>query len=135
MFNRNSGGKEFGGETIIAQGVKVEGDFTSNGNVVIEGEVTGSVTTSGDLTVGQSARIHADVRAANAIVAGEIRGNIHVDDKLDLASSSKIRGDIEVGIFVVAAGAIVNGKVTMSNGAEAKHAKAKASEEEIQEEE
>ena len=38
-------------KTIIARGVKVEGDFMSQGDVVIEGEVHGKVATTGTLTL------------------------------------------------------------------------------------
>lgn len=100
-------------QTIIAQGVKVEGDFTSQGSVVIEGEVTGSVNTNEFLQVGESARIHADVTAADAAIAGEIKGNIHVNGRLDLAESSKVHGDIEAEVLTVAAGAKMNGKISM----------------------
>ncbi len=79
-------------QTIIAQGVKVEGDFTSQGAVIIEGEVTGSVQTSENLQVGETARIHADVAATDAVVAGEIRGNIVIEGRLDLLETSQVTG-------------------------------------------
>lgn len=113
MFKREETGAFGGGETVIAQGVKVEGDFTSNGNVVIEGEVSGSVAIAGDLRVGEAAKISADVKAKNAVVAGEISGNIVVLEKLDLTASSKVSGDVGAQVLTVAAGAKVNGKVTM----------------------
>ena len=76
MFKRQeeiSMSKNVGGqETIIAQGVKVEGDFTSEGNVFIEGDVSGRIQTNQDLRVGEMAKIQADIRAKNAIIAGEI---------------------------------------------------------------
>lgn len=112
MFKREMSASP-GGETVIAQGVKVEGEFTSNGNVIIEGEVTGSVTIAGDLRVGPTARIHADVSAQNAVVAGEIGGNMRVADRLELVESSRVMGDIEAQVLSVAAGATINGKVSM----------------------
>jgi len=100
-------------QTIIAQGVKVEGDFTSQGAVIIEGEVTGSVHTSENLQVGETAKIHADVAAADAVVAGEIRGNIVIEGRLDILETSKVNGDVHASIISVAAGAKVNGKISM----------------------
>lgn len=100
-------------ETVIAHGVRVEGEFVSQGNVVIEGEVQGMLQTSGDLRVGEEAKITADVTAANAFIAGELRGNLHVAGRLELSATSKIIGDVSADVFMVAAGAQVNGKVTM----------------------
>lgn len=105
--------KHSGEETIIAHGVRVEGEFVSQGNVVIEGEVQGTLHTTGDLRVGEEAKITADVVAANAIISGELRGNLQVSGKLELTASSKIIGDVSADVLSIAAGAQVNGKITM----------------------
>ena len=105
--------KHNGEETVIAHGVRVEGEFVSEGNVVIEGDVQGVIRASGDLRVGEAAHIAADVTAGNAVVAGEIRGNIQVSGRLELLASSKIIGDVAAEVLSVAPGAQVNGRVTM----------------------
>lgn len=102
-----------GDETIIAEGVKVEGDFRSNGDISISGELNGSLETTQSLNVGNSAVIHAQVSAKSAVIAGTVVGNIHVQESLDLLSTSNVNGDIQTNRISVAAGAIVNGKVTM----------------------
>lgn len=111
-------------QTIIAQGVKVEGDFNSQGSVLIEGEVVGSVRTAEHLQVGETAKIHASVSAVDAIVAGEIKGNIKVEGRLELTESSRVSGDIRAQVLTVAAGAEINGKISM--GEEGKSGKKKA---------
>lgn len=100
-------------ETIIAYGVRVEGDFTSQGDVLIEGEINGNITTSGDLRVGEQSKIKADVTANNAVVAGEIRGNVQIATRLELTQTAQIIGDITVEVLSVSPGARINGKVTM----------------------
>lgn len=107
MFKREDGAG--GNETIIANGVKVEGDFASPGNVRIEGTVKGSVKADGDLIVTESATIEADVAAANAAVAGEIHGDLVVAEKLELISSAKVYGNVSCRTLVVEAGAIMAG--------------------------
>ena len=113
MFKRDESGVVHGGETVIAQGVKVEGDFQSSGNVIIEGEVAGSVKIAGDLKIGDAARIEANVSARNAVVSGEIVGNITIAEKLDLGATSVVSGDVTASILEVAAGAQINGRVSM----------------------
>jgi len=105
-------------ETIIAQGVRVEGDFHSSGDVMIDGEVTGSVQTAGALTIGQSARIHANVEARTANVAGEVKGNIIAHEHLELLATSVVQGDIQTADLSIASGAQVNGKLTMGKSTE-----------------
>lgn len=107
MPNKNAG------ETIIAQGVRVEGDFCSQGDVIIDGEVVGTVETQSILTVGETAKIHADVKAKSAVVAGEVVGNIFAQEMLELLATSHVKGDVVTSRISVAAGARINGKVSM----------------------
>lgn len=110
MGNRETGNEP---ETIIAVGVKVEGDFVSQGDVLIEGMVEGSLKTERDLRVGSKASISANVSAANATIAGEVKGNIKITERLELEPSARLYGDVNTKIFVVASGAHVNGTIVM----------------------
>lgn len=104
-----------GSETIIAQGVKVEGDFRSNGDITIDGELNGSLATAASLHIGESAVIHAEVSAKNAVIAGTIVGNLQVEDGLQLLSSSNVTGDIVTNRLSIAEGAVVNGRISMNS--------------------
>jgi len=99
------------GATVIAQGVKLEGDFTSQGDVVIEGEVHGKVTASGKLTVGSEAVIHADVAAADATISGLIQGNVAVKGQVVLHATARVTGDLTAERAVVESGATLDGRV------------------------
>ena len=100
-------------DTVIGPSVKVEGDFVTEGNVIVEGTICGTIKTSKNLKVGPKSKIFANVSAENALIAGEIQGNIKVNDKLELMSTGKIFGDIKVGTLIVSAGSVLNGKCQM----------------------
>jgi cytoskeletal protein CcmA (bactofilin family) len=97
--------------TLIAKGVKVEGEFASQGDVVIEGEVHGTLNCAGLLTVGAEAKIKADVRAGDALVAGSIEGNVTVMRRLELEETAKIIGDVTCEVVMVKAGASLTGRM------------------------
>lgn len=100
-------------DTIIGPSVKVDGNFKSDGNIIVEGMVQGSVKTKSNLTVGQSAKIKAEVEATNLYLSGEIKGNVKVYEKADLKSNAKILGNLETKLLSVEEGAIINGKCIM----------------------
>ena len=100
-------------ETVIAPSVRVEGDFVSEGNVRIEGMVTGSISTERDLIVGEAAKITADIQARNGVVAGELHGNLRVFDRLELSSTARIHGDIQAKVLSVAPGAMMRGQLVI----------------------
>lgn len=107
-----------GGETVIALGVRLEGEMAAEGDLVIEGEVHGTVRTGGDLRIGESAMVEANVEAQNAIIAGEVRGNLKVHGKLELFPSSKLTGDVTTEILAIGPGAQVNGTISMGGASE-----------------
>ncbi|MCD6097010.1 polymer-forming cytoskeletal protein [bacterium] len=102
-------------ETIIGSGVKLEGTFVASGNVIVRGEVQGSLETKGDLRVEQGALVVAEVKAGNAYIAGVVKGNISVNEKLSLDKQAKIEGDIRCKSLLVEEGAEINGRCTMSD--------------------
>ena len=100
-------------ETVVGPSVNVEGDFASEGNIIVKGSVAGSVHTSRHLSVEPGAKIMANVRAGCAAIAGDVRGNIKVKDTLELASTAKVVGDIEAAVLKIDSGALLFGKVSM----------------------
>lgn len=108
-------------ETVVGPSVVVEGDFASEGNILVKGTVSGSVKTARLLTVEPGAKIMANVRAGDAVIAGEVRGNVKVDQQLELTASARVLGDVQCEVLVIAGGALLQGKVSMKGleGAEA----------------
>lgn len=104
-------------ETVVGPSVKIQGDLNSEGNIKIEGQVTGKVKTTQSVFVIPGAKIVADVLAGNAIIGGEIQGNLKISGHLILQSTAKILGDISCSVFRVEDGALFSGKCVMgANG-------------------
>ncbi len=101
-------------ETVIAQGVVLEGDFASEGDVYVEGEIKGHVRTAGDLRLGGHSRVKADVSANNAVVSGVVEGQIMVQNRLDILETATILGDVTCNVLTVAAGAKIQGQILMN---------------------
>jgi cytoskeletal protein CcmA (bactofilin family) len=102
--------------------VHVEGDFSSEGNILVKGIVSGNVKTSKLLTVENGAKIFANVKSGNALVSGEIKGNVRAEDRVELTKTARVLGDIDCMTLVVEAGALVMGRIVMK-GMEAEETK------------
>ncbi len=100
-------------ETVVGPSVNVEGDFASEGNIVVKGTVSGSVFTSKHLSVERGAKIVANVRAGSATISGEVKGNMKIGGSLELTATAKVFGDIDVKNLKIESGAVLYGKVTM----------------------
>ncbi len=116
-------------ETVVGPSVNVEGDFASEGNIIVKGTVSGSVHTSRFLFVEVGAKIMANVRAGNAKISGEVKGNLKVRETIELTSTAKVLGDIEARVLSVEPGALLFGKVSMPGieGAEVRNIKPRPS--------
>ncbi len=105
-------------ESIVGPSVKIEGDLKSQGNLRIDGTVTGKVKTTQNLYIGESANISADVEAENAVIGGIVQGNVKVSGALILGKNGRLLGDMVCGTLQVEEGAYFAGKCTMKdNGA------------------
>lgn len=110
----NNEGNDAGApETVIGATVKVEGDLVSDGDVKVEGLVTGKIKTSKNLYVGPMARIDADIEATNATIAGFIKGGVEVKEKLLVQETARIIGNISCSRLAIAEGAHFSGTCTM----------------------
>ena len=97
--------------TVIAKGVRIEGDFGGEGDMRIEGEVSGKLTVGGTLTVGHDASIKAEIKAGSAIVNGKIEGNLTSEKRVELKATANIVGDIKAETLSIEPGARMNGNV------------------------
>ena len=104
-------------QTVIARGVRVEGDFKSQGNVTIEGELVGSLSCGGHLTIGAEALIEATVHADEATVSGTIQGNVTVKRRLELKATARLKGDIVAETIAIEPGAAMEGMMKIGGGA------------------
>ena len=100
-------------ETIIGATVKIEGDLVSEGDIKVDGLVTGKIKTSKNLFVGPMAKIEADVEAQNAILAGIVKGDIKIKDSLVIHETGKVEGNLACGRLSIAEGAHFTGSCAM----------------------
>ena len=105
-------GRPVGFDTVIGSNTSFEGSFVSSGNVRMDGQFAGSLEISGNILVGESADIHADINARNISIAGTVRGNI-TGSKVQLLRTGRIWGDINASALTTEEGAFIDGKITM----------------------
>lgn len=100
---------------LIANGTDISGDIRSNGDIRIDGSLTGSLNTKGKVVIGPTGKINGEVICKNSEVSGIIEGKINVGQLLILKASSKIFGDIITLKLSIEPGAIFTGNCKMSD--------------------
>jgi cytoskeletal protein CcmA (bactofilin family) len=100
-------------DTIVGRETEFKGTLTSSGIIRIDGKVDGEIIHQGDIAVGESGSVTADIKARNITVAGTVSGNVDASGKLELLSSARLCGDISVATLVIGEGAVFKGSSEM----------------------
>ncbi len=105
-----------GFETVLGANCVMEGTLQSEGNVRLDGMFTGTLEIKGNVLVGETAKIHADINARNISIAGAVRGNV-VGNKVQLLRTGRIWGDISASALTTEEGGFIDGRITMTGHA------------------
>src|SRR5262245_10693503 len=103
-----------GFETVLGAGSSMEGSLTTKGNVRLDGDFTGTLDIKGNVLVGETAKITANIDARNISIAGAVRGNV-TGNKVQLLRTGRIWGDITANALTTEEGAFIDGKITMKS--------------------
>ncbi len=80
--------------SIIGIGSSISGDLKVNGFVRVDGDIDGNLITTGNVNVGEKARILGNIQAKTVTVSGIVKGNIIASQAVQLLSKSVVIGDI-----------------------------------------
>ena len=98
---------------IIGKNTSIVGDITSEGDFRIDGNVDGTIITTGRVVIGKSGTANGKVECNNADVEGKFSGELLVHNVLTLKASAVISGDVIIGKLAVEPGAEFNASCVM----------------------
>ena len=104
---------------ILSSDVEIKGTVKFTNDLVVDGKIEGEISSDGNLTIGENARIKAEVKTATIVVYGKVHGNLTATDRVELKSSAEVVGDIKAKTLSIEAGAIFVGKSTVGTPAQA----------------
>lgn len=99
--------------TVIGQGLSIEGDITSDEEVVIQGNVRGKVSSSDAVSIGNGSVVQADISGQSVSIAGQVTGNVTAPERVDIQAGGRLIGDVKAARFTIADGASFKGAVDM----------------------
>ncbi|MEI7895109.1 MAG: polymer-forming cytoskeletal protein [Myxococcales bacterium] len=99
--------------TVIGVGITIEGEITTEEDVVVHGTLRGKLETKEHVSVEQGAVVEADVTSNTLMLAGTLTGNVSSGERVDLQSSAKLVGNVRTARITIADGAQFKGNVEM----------------------
>lgn len=100
--------------SVLGPTLKFKGELTANENLLIHGQVEGSIKHSSLLTVGKEGKLKADVSAEYISVDGKVAGNLVGTKSVVVNEGADVKGNINCPKVTLREGALFNGKIDMS---------------------
>ncbi len=95
---------------VLSSDVEIKGTVKFTNDLVVDGRIEGEIQSDGNLTVGENARLKAEIKTGTVVVYGKVHGNISANDRVELKATAEVVGDIKAKTLSIEPGAIFVGK-------------------------
>ena len=99
-------------KSALGPGTIIEGTFSFDSPVCIEGTLMGEVRSNSVLIVGAQATVDARVRVGSLIVMGVVKGDVEAEDLVEIKAGGSLEGDVFSGRFAIEDGGWFQGRCT-----------------------
>jgi cytoskeletal protein CcmA (bactofilin family) len=99
--------------TVIGAGLTIEGEITTDEDVVVLGTVRGKLQAKDGVTIEAGAVVEANVTGGALRIAGVVTGDILSTDRVDLQAGARVVGNVKAARITIADGAQFKGNVDM----------------------
>jgi cytoskeletal protein CcmA (bactofilin family) len=99
--------------TVIGEGLSIEGDVTSDEEVVVQGNLRGKLSSSDAVSIGPGSVVQADIAGQSVSIAGQVTGDVTAPERVDIQAGGRLVGDVKAARFTIADGASFKGAVDM----------------------
>jgi cytoskeletal protein CcmA (bactofilin family) len=104
-----------GRASTLGATLRIKGDLVADEDLVIQGQVEGSILHTRSLTIGSQGKVRGDIRARRIVVEGTVDGNLYALESVSLRSGAVVRGDVFAAAIAVDNGARLTGRIDMDN--------------------
>lgn len=104
-------------EKILDVDASMQGtiSFKDPVNLRINGSFEGKLDARGNLTIGENAKVKANIHGDRIIIAGKVVGNIQAVQSVSVIAPAVIQGDIITPRLSVSEGSVIEGRINMLN--------------------
>lgn len=100
---------------VISKGTRIQGDVFCEGDLRIDGIVTGKIYSKSKVMVGKGGFVDGNIECVQAEIYGKVKGSLTVQDHLFLRAEAKMDGDVLTSHLEMEPTVKFNGKCTMQD--------------------
>jgi len=103
----------------VGQTMRIEGEIYAKDEIEVEGEINGAVMSESRLTIGESGKLDATIKATEVVIAGTVKGNVEATQRIVLRKGANLVGDVKTAGIVIEDGAYFRGGIDITRPAAA----------------
>ncbi len=96
---------------VIGASMRIKGDIRSREELMVEGEVEGTIESQSSITVGPNGSVKASIKARQLSIYGSVNGNVEVTEKIAIREKGSLIGDIKTAGISIDDGAYFKGSI------------------------
>ena len=108
----------------IGASMHIKGEIRTAEELVVDGEVEGSLESQSVVSIGKNGKVRANIKAREVHVIGSLRGNVEVSGKISIQEQGSLVGDIKAAGISIDDGAYFKGSIDITRPPKAVEAKA-----------
>jgi cytoskeletal protein CcmA (bactofilin family) len=89
----------------------IKGEISTREELLVDGEVEGSLESHSLLTVGPNGKVRANIKAREVVIFGSVRGNVEVSEKIAIREQGSLVVDIKTAGISIDDGAYFKGSI------------------------
>lgn len=102
-------------DSILGEGMVIDGRLKVSGSALIHGTVTGDIEADSKaemvvIGIGESGIVRGNITAHQVMVGGQVMGDVCASSRVEMMSTGVIEGNLQYGGLVMDEGARINGK-------------------------
>jgi len=99
--------------TFFGKNLKINGNVSGEGNMIILGSFEGDFNLKGQLKVAQGARVKGNFNATSIAINGDVEGDLTATEKIHMDNTAQINGRIVTPKISILDGAVFDGEMQM----------------------
>ena len=125
IFKSDEAGGDLNG--FLDSGSHIQGELSFENTFRVDGKITGTVRSKGDLVVGEGGVIDGEIEAGRIYVSGTVKGQVKARERVEIGISGRVEADLTTPALVIEDGAFFQGRCSMDMGKESETQGAKVS--------
>jgi cytoskeletal protein CcmA (bactofilin family) len=99
--------------SILPPSLRFKGELSADEDLLIQGQIEGTIKHTQRVTVGKEGRVKANISAQVIKVEGTVEGDLHAERSVYVEDSGNLRGNIHAPSVCLVEGSRFNGAVDM----------------------